>query len=305
VAILGPTASGKSALALALAERLGNVEIICCDSVQVYRGMDIGSAKPTPDEQARVPHHGLDLVDPRHPFDASAWAHHARTAIAAIRARGHLPLIVGGTGLYYRALTQGLFQAPPPSAEIRQRHKEEAAREGVPALHARLAEVDPTAAAGIMPTDLVRISRALEVHEQTGVPISELWRAARPADAPAIAAVVLDPPLDRLRARIGDRVDAMMALGFLDEVRSLRAHGFGNARALGALGYRELGLALDGALTVPVAVEEIKKNTAAYARRQRTWFRKLAAHVRIASDPDVAGLAAEVARVSTAPPGRP
>jgi tRNA dimethylallyltransferase len=274
VAILGPTASGKSALGLALAEQLGG-EILCCDSMQVYRGMDIGTAKPTPAEQAVVPHHLLDLVAPDAQFHAAAWAAAAREAIALVVARGRLPIIVGGTGLYYRALIKGLFEAPKPDPEIRARHQLEAEAQGIAALQERLRAVDPEAAAKILPGDLVRTSRALEVYEQTGVTISELRR--RGAVAPPVLcafSMLLDVAMDRLRPAISERVEGMMAAGFLAEVRRLRAAGFGGARALAALGYRQLGEYLDGALTLEEAVARTKLATVAFARRQRTWFRR-------------------------------
>ena len=274
VAILGPTASGKSALALDLAERLGG-EIVCCDSMQVYRGMDIGTAKPTPEERAAIPHHLLDLVSPAEQFHAAAWADAARAIIQDAEKRERLPIIVGGTGLYYRALVRGLFEAPRPDPTIRARHQAEAAELGIPALHRRLGEIDPVAAAKILPGDLVRISRALEVFEQTGATISELRRQQPVAPAPLrIFSVLLEFDLDELRTRISARVDRMMSAGFVDEVRSLRAAGFASARSLQALGYKQLGLHLDGALTLDEAVADTKSATAAYARRQRTWFRR-------------------------------
>jgi tRNA dimethylallyltransferase len=285
VAVLGPTAAGKSALGLLLAIELEG-EILCCDSMQVYRGMDVGTGKPTAAEQARVPHHLLDLVDPGEPFHAARWAEHARTAIAAITARGRLPIIVGGTGLYFRALVQGLFEAPPSDPEIRRRHEEESRAQGVPALHQRLGTIDPEAAARIMPNDLLRISRALEVHEQTGVPLSVLQRQAAPPVPLDLHTIVLDPPLPLLRPAIEARVDAMMAAGFLEEVAALRRAGFGGARALGGLGYRQLGAHLDGALSLPDAVAATKRDTAMYARRQRTWFRKELAALRVTDKVD-------------------
>jgi tRNA dimethylallyltransferase len=294
-AILGPTASGKSALALALAERTGG-EIVCCDSQQVYTGMDIGTAKPTPAERARVPHHALDLVRPDEPFHAARWAAVARAAIEDITARGRLPIVVGGTGLYYRALTGGLFEAPPPDPAIRARHRALAAAEGVPALHARLAAVDPEAAASIGPNDLVRTSRALEIYEQTGVAITALRRRASPRGDLAPTVLLLDPPLATLRARIATRVAEMMAAGFLDEVRALRAAGYGPAlKPLQALGYKQLGAVLDGAMSLPDAVAETVRATAAYARRQRTWFRKETADRRFDAVPDVEAALAAVA----------
>jgi tRNA dimethylallyltransferase len=274
VAVLGPTASGKSALALELARRFGG-EIVSCDSQQVYIGMDIGTAKPTPDERRAVPHHLIDLVHPDQPFNAARWADLARAAVADIAGRGRLPIVVGGTGLYYRALTGGLFEAPPPDPALRARHREEAARVGTEALHARLAAADPEAAAAISTRDLVRISRALEVLEQTGVPITTLRRRARPPDEPAPLAVVLDPPLAVLRARIEARVAGMMAAGFEDEVRALRASGYGPAlRPLQSLGYRQMSGVLDGACDAASAASATVAATVAYARRQRTWFRK-------------------------------
>jgi len=287
VAVLGPTASGKSALGLALAERMGG-EIVACDSQQVYVGMDIGTAKPTADERRRVPHHALDLVRPDEPFHAARWAAVARDAIADIAGRRRLPIVVGGTGLYYRALVTGLFEAPPPDESIRARHRAQAAAEGVEALHARLATVDPEAAAAIRVRDLVRISRALEVFEQTGVPITTLRRHAAPPADLAATVLLFDPPLPALRARIAARVDQMIAAGFLDEVRALRAAGYGPAlKPLQALGYRQLGAVLDGTASLADAVAETVQATFAYARRQRTWFRKQEAARRFEDPPGV------------------
>ena len=285
VAVLGPTASGKSALGLALAERVRG-EIVACDSQQVYIGMDIGTAKPTADERRRVPHHALDLVRPDEPFHAARWAAVARAAIADIAARGRLPIVVGGTGLYYRALVTGLFEAPPPDEAIRARHRAQAAAEGVEALHARLAAIDPDAAAAIRVRDLVRISRALEVHEQTGVPITTLRRQATPPADLAPTVLLFDPPLATLRARISARVEQMISAGFLDEVRALRAAGYGpTLKPLQALGYRQLGAVLDGTMSLADAVAETVQATFAYARRQRTWFRKQEAARRFETEP--------------------
>jgi len=280
LAILGPTASGKSALGLALAEILGG-EIVCCDSMQVYRGMDIGTAKATAAERAAVPHHLLDLADPGEQFHAAAWAEAARGIIDEVTARGRLPIIVGGTGLYHRALVKGLFDAPKPDPEIRARHQADAARLGVAALQKRLHAIDPEAAAKILPGDLVRTSRALEIFEQTGVPISTL-RRQQSMTPPLLClfSVLLDLDMDLLRANIASRVDAMIATGFLDEVRVLREAGHGAARSMQALGYKQLGQHLDGALTLDQAVAAINSATAAYARRQRTWFRREDIHLR-------------------------
>ena len=273
IAVLGPTASGKSELGMELAERLGG-EIICCDSMQVYRGMDIGTAKASAAEQAAIPHHLLDVISPDQQFHAAAWAAAAQTIIADAATRERLPIIVGGTGLYFRALVRGLFDAPKPDPEIRARHQSEAAAVGTATLHARLTSIDPEAAAKIKPGDLVRISRALEVFEQTGTTISELRRQKAPPPPPLrMFSVLLDFDLDLLRPRIAARVDQMMAAGFLDEVRRLR-DGYANARSMQALGYKQLGEHLDGKIDLETAVAATKTTTVAYARRQRTWFRR-------------------------------
>jgi tRNA dimethylallyltransferase len=287
VAVLGPTASGKSALALALAERLGG-EIVACDSQQVYIGMDIGTAKPTREERRRVPHHGLDLVPPDEPFHAARWATLARAAVKSIAARGRLPIVVGGTGLYYRALTTGLFEAPPADPARRARHREIYEREGNEPLRARLAEVDPEAAAAIQPRDFVRTSRALEVYEQTGIAITTLRRRAeRPRDLAPVA-LVLDPAQEELRARIEARFGAMLAAGLLDEVRALRAAGYGaGLKPMQALGYQQLGAVLDGTATLAAASAETIGATVAYARRQRTWFKREAAAARFTAAPSL------------------
>jgi tRNA dimethylallyltransferase len=261
---------------------------VACDSQQVYLGMDVGTAKPTREERRRVPHHGLDLVRPDEPFHAARWAAVAAGAIADIAGRGKLPIVVGGTGLYYRALVVGIFEAPPSDPAIRARHRALAARDGVEALHARLGAVDPDAARAIQTRDLVRISRALEVYEQTGVAITALRRQAAPARALVPAVFVVDPPLAALRTRIAARVDEMMAAGFLDEVRALHAGGYGPAlKPLQAIGYRQLGAVIDGTMSLPDAVAETVRATVAYARRQRTWFRKEVASRRFEAAPDL------------------
>ena len=293
VAVLGPTASGKSDLGLAIAEQLQG-EIICCDSMQVYRGLNIGTGKPTSAEQARVSHHLLDVADPDQAFHAGAWAKQAAEHIVEIVSRGHVPVVVGGTGLYFRALTQGLFDAPPSSPEIRAQHKAEADALGIPALHARLAQVDPAAAAKISPTDLVRTSRALEVWQQTGVPITEHWRRARPARPLRCYRIIFDRPLPLLRQLIDKRVDVMMKAGFLEEVRHLHGAGYAGARAMSGLGYKELSLHLAGTWDLDAAVAEIKKNTAAYARRQRTWFRSESAELSVPDTPDLQDVVSQI-----------
>ena len=278
-------------LALRLAEHLP-IEIVSCDSQQVYAGMDIGTGKPTIVERRLVPHHLLDIVVPTETFHAARWAALARVAIHHIAERGRVPVIVGGTGLYLRALLSGLFEAPPSDPTIRERHKHEAEAHGVEALHTRLAVVDPRTAARVLPRDLLRISRALEVYEQTGIPISTLrTQQVAPADISA-ATLVLDPPLDVLRDRIGRRFDAMIAAGLLKEARDLRARFGSDARALQALGYRQIGEHLDGLLTLDEAVAVAKAATSAYARRQRTWFRKEVDAWRVEAPPEPGDVAA-------------
>jgi tRNA dimethylallyltransferase len=268
IAVVGPTASGKSALSLRLAAELGG-EILSCDSMQVYRGLDIGTAKAAPAERARVPHHLLDVVDPDEEFSAARFAEMADVAAAGVAARGRVVVACGGTGLYLRAWLRGLFPAPRPDPAIRARHREE----GAAAVRARLEVVDPVAAAAIMPADLVRLSRALEVYEQTGVPITELrQRAARGPRYPALL-VGLSPPRPELHARVDARFDAMMAAGLLDEVRrTIDCYG-PDVRPLGALGYAQLRDHLAGRMPLEEAVRQAKRDTRRYARRQLTWFR--------------------------------
>jgi len=290
LAILGPTASGKSALALAVARRTGG-EIVSCDSQQVYIGMDVGTAKPTAAERREIPHHLIDLVHPSETFHAARWASLARASLHAIAARGRLPIVVGGTGLYFRALTTGFFEAPPPDAAIRARHREEAERGGVEALHERLAAVDPVAAAAIGRRDLMRVSRALEIHEQTGVPISALRLQAAPPEDLRPHVIVLEPPLPELRQRIEARAAHMFASGLEDEVRALRAAGYGpTLRPLLAIGYEQAGALVEGRCARAEALAATVAATVAYARRQRTWFRKEAAAARVAGEPAVAEL---------------
>lgn len=245
--LLGPTASGKSALALRLAERLP-VEIISVDSAQVYRGLDIGTAKPDAEERARVPHHLIDIREPTDPYSAASFVSDARAAIAAIRARGRLPLLAGGTMLYARALIAPLDDLPSADPVLRQRLDAEAARDGWPALHRRLARLDPAAATRIVPTDPQRIQRALEVIELTGRPLSELQRG-RATPEPDITVIAIEPS-DRavLHARIADRFDAMLAAGLVDEVRGLLARpGMRlDLPAMRAVGYRQVAEMLTG-----------------------------------------------------------
>ena len=257
LAIAGPTASGKTAFALACAARYGG-EIVSVDSALVYRGLDIGAAKPTREERAQVPHHLIDLRDPWDAYSAADFARDARAAIDDILARGKLPILAGGTGLYFHALLHGLAPMPDADPALRAQIAAEAARIGWPALHAQLAEVDPEAARRIHATDPQRIQRALEVHRASGRPISE-WQRAQSADRlPVRVLKLVLAPADRavLHARIAARFDAMLAAGFLDEVRTLRAlpglRAHPAARdlpAIRAVGYRQAWEHLDGEAT--------------------------------------------------------
>jgi tRNA dimethylallyltransferase len=292
--LTGPTACGKSALALELAERLG-AEVVALDSMTVYRGMDVGTAKPTAAERDRVPHHLIDVLDPWESLTVAWWLARAEDACRDIAARGKRPLFVGGTPFYLKALLHGLFPGPPGDETLRRALEAEAERGGVAALHARLAAVDPKTAARLHPNDVRRVVRALEVHALTGKPISDwqqTWDTPAFADSPAAApppaaipAVVLELPRDVLYDRINRRVDTMLAAGWLDEVRRLRALPRPLSReARQALGYRELLAHLDG--TGPAwdeTVELIRTHTRQFAKRQLTWLRHLPTLVPVAA----------------------
>jgi tRNA dimethylallyltransferase len=284
LALVGPTASGKTALALELAPRLG-AEVVSADAMLVYRGMDIGTAKPTPRERARVPHHLVDLVDPAEEFSVARFQPLARAAIADILGRGRVPLLVGGSGLYFHAVVDE-FVFPPTDDAVRARLEAETAAAGLPAMYRRLAGADPAAAARIQPGNLRRIVRALEVIELTGRPFSS-FRGAM--DAPVsryrLTAVGLDPGTEALRARVAERVAGMAAAGLVDEVRRLAAKPLSRT-ARQALGYKELLDAMERGTPLEEALDAVVKRTRAYARRQLAWFRR---------DPRV--------RWSTLPPG--
>ena len=274
VCLVGPTASGKTGLGIALAEALG-AEIVSADSRQVYRHMDVGTAKPTAAERARVPHHGLDLVEPESEFDVSRFRDAAADAIAAMRARGRHVLVVGGTGLWVRVLLQGLCAAPPQAPALRTVLRSFAVREGVPSLHGWLARLDPPAAARIHPNDGVRVIRALEVALSSGRRLSA-WQAEHAfADAPYDELVVgLALPVPELDARIAARVDAMVAAGFVAEVAALAARVPPGAAAWRAVGYREMREHVAGRTTQADAVAATVRATRQFAKRQRTWFRR-------------------------------
>lgn len=281
IALMGPTASGKSAYALELAERLGG-EIVSVDSALVYRGLDIGAAKPTQDEQAQVPHHLIDVREPWQPYSAAEFASDARVAVDGILARGRTPILAGGTGLYFRALLEGLADMPDADPALRAELAADAAARGWAALHADLHAVDPEAATRIHATDAQRIQRALEVHRLTGRPISAWQRESTRARFPAkVLKLVLSPP-DRalLHARIERRFDAMLDAGFLDEMRTLRALPELRTHptplelpAVRAVGYRQAWEFLEGACDAATFRERAIAATRQLAKRQFTWLR--------------------------------
>jgi tRNA dimethylallyltransferase len=292
IVVAGPTASGKSALALALAERLQPrlaVEIVSVDSAQVYRGMDIGTAKPSAEERARVPHHGLDLIEPSESYSAARFVADAQRTIAQVRARGALPLVVGGTMLYVKALREGLDEMPAADTALRAQLDARAAAEGWPALHAELARVDPASAARLQPSDAQRIQRALEVHALSGRPLSSFHRRVEAGDgtAPQRLPLVSLEPQSRawLHERIAQRFDAMLQAGLLDEVRRLRARGDLHLAlpSMRCVGYRQAWLALDSGSTAALRETGIAA-TRQLAKRQLTWLRGMADRLAIAAD---------------------
>ncbi len=281
--LTGPTSSGKSALALELAERL-NAEIIAMDSMTLYRGMDIGTAKPTAAERARIPHHLIDVLEPWESANVAWWLRAAGQCVRDIEGRGKQALFVGGTPFYLKSLLFGLFDAPPADPELRGRLEAEAKAIGVEAFHARLAAIDPASAKRLHPNDVRRVVRALEVWYLTGKPLSECqqqgwWDVDAPSSEVAaefVRCLVLDMPRDELYARIDKRVEQMIAAGWLDEVRRLKALPRPwSKEASSALGYRELGQLLDGHGTLPETLALIQMRSRQFAKRQMTWFRSL------------------------------
>lgn len=272
--IAGPTASGKTALALQLAQQRP-LEIVSADSRQVYRGMDIGTAKPTLAERARVPHHLLDQVDPDQPYTVADFVRQARPVIEAIRQRGHLPCVVGGTGLYIRALLGGLAETPQGDDALRQSLLQQEREEGPGTLYRRLAAWDPEQAQGIHPNNLVRIVRALEVGLLTGRRLSELQREHRFADRPYLSLMVgLDWPVAELDARIDQRAEAMLEDGLIEETACLLQRFPADSKALLTLGYRECQQFLNAEIDRAELLRLLRRNTRRYARRQLTWFRR-------------------------------
>ena len=273
--LLGPTAVGKTEIAIQLAQRL-NAEIVSVDSRQIYRQMDIGTAKPTLEEQQAARHHLIDCVDISQSFSVADYQSVADAAIADIQNRGKRVLLVGGAGLYFRAIVDGLFEGPGANPVLRKRLEAEAAQNGVDTLHKRLQTCDPESADRIHPNNLVRVIRALEVYELTGTPMSELQQQWHPEKQryPFIA-FGLTMPRAMLYQRIEQRVDVMLANGLIAEVESLLAAGYArDSVALQSFGYRELIAYLDGDCTYLDAISQLKQNTRRFAKRQLTWFRK-------------------------------
>ena len=270
--IVGPTATGKTELALDVCERT-NGEIISADSVQIYRGFDVGSGKPSREERARAPHHVIDVLEPQEAADAMTFARLADAAISDVRARGKLPILCGGTFFWVRALVLGLAPAPSADEAIRARHRAIVAESGVNVLHEQLLRVDPASAARLHPNDLLRVSRALEVHELSGRPMSEHQAEhgfKEPRMESAMVGVALAP--EALTERITRRVEGWLASGWVEEVEALVAAGHGGSRAMGSVGYAEVRAHVQGELPRDKLAELIVRSTRTFARKQRTWL---------------------------------
>jgi len=275
VILLGPTGSGKTALSLALAERF-NGEIVSCDSVAVYRGMELGTAKPTREERARVPHHLIDIVEPNEPFTAGAYSRLARELLQKIAAREHrMPIVTGGTGLYLRALTEGLFAAPERQELLRARLRSKAQKRGSAWLRRLLRKLDAATAERIHANDTHKLIRAIEVCLAARSPLSTLIQnqEKNPLTGFRLLRIGLNPPRKQLYDRLNRRCAEMFAAGLVEETRGLLAH-FGPVKALDSLGYRQARSVLDGTLSVDEAVRAAQQGHRNYAKRQMTWFRR-------------------------------
>jgi len=274
VALLGPTGSGKTALSLAVAARFGG-EIVNCDSVAVYCDMELGTAKPSREERRQVPHHLIDILPPDHFCTAGDYSRLAREAIGAITARHHLPIVTGGTGLYLRALLDGLFQGPQRSEDLRERLRRSAEAHSPGWLHRLLRRLDPAAAGRIHANDHPKLIRAIEVCLAGGKPLTEAWRSGRdPLPGYRILRIGLDPPRPELYARIDARATAMFAAGLVEETRSLIARYGESPRAFDALGYRQARAVLRGEMAEADATAVTRQAHRNYAKRQFTWFRR-------------------------------
>ena len=294
ILLLGPTGSGKTALSLQLGERFAG-EIVSCDSVAVYRGMDLGTAKPTAEERARLPHHLIDVANPDQPFTAGEYSRQARTALREIAARGRLPIVTGGTGLYLRALTEGLFAGPERQQELRVRLQRSRERHGETWLHRLLRRLDPASAARIHSNDAAKLIRAIEVCLAARKPLSEVM-ARDPLTGFRLLRIGLNPPRPALYARLNRRCAEIFASGIIEETRGLLAR-YGPVKALDSLGYRQALAVLAGTLSVEEAVAAAQQGHRNYAKRQLTWFRREPEVHWIAGfgdDPEVLRAAAEL-----------
>lgn len=278
ILLAGPTASGKSALAMAIAERFP-VEIVSVDSAQVYRGMDVGTAKPSPEERARIPHHLIDILDPTEAYSAARFRADALRLVDAVRARGRMALLVGGTMLYFKALLQGLAELPAADADVRAEIDREATARGWPALHAELAGIDPPTAARLEPGDAQRIQRALEVHRLTGRPLSALIEQAQgaAADFPYVAVALVPSDRAALHARIAERFDAMLRAGLVDELVDLRRRYplHAGLPSMRCVGYRQAWDFLEGRYATAELRDRGIFATRQLAKRQLTWLRAM------------------------------
>jgi tRNA dimethylallyltransferase len=274
VAVLGPTGSGKSALAAGLAERFGG-EIVNCDSVAFYREFEIGTAKPSAEERARAPHHLLDVVGPTEYITAGDYARRARALLAGIRSRGRLPIVAGGSGLYLRALLEGLFPGPPRSEVLRERLRASARKHGSPHLHRMLRRLDPVAAEKIHPNDAPKLIRALEVCLEARSKMTDLWRQGRdPLTGFRVLRIGLNPERNALYARINQRAKRMFEHGLVEETRKLLERYGEAARPLSSLGYKQAVQLLRGEIDLKLAVWATQQAHRNYAKRQMTWFRR-------------------------------
>ena len=299
LALVGPTASGKTTISLILGQLLRG-EVVSADSRQVYRYMDIGTAKPSTDDRARIPHHCIDIRLPSEDFSAGEYGTLAQGAIREILARGKLPLLVGGSGLYVRAAVDGLFEGPQKDPEVRVQLEERLERRGIEDLMAELRRVDPVTASKIDVTKPRRVLRALEVFQVTGVPLSAHHLEQRPIEGYRAVHVGLLWYREKLNRRIDRRVDEMMEQGFYEEVKALKAKGFDTAcNALNTVGYKELFDVLNGERGFTTVPELIKQNTRRYAKRQMTWFRadRRIHWVEASEVKGAAELAQEIARI--------
>lgn len=275
VVIVGPTAVGKTKISVQLAEKFGG-EIVSADSRQVYRFMDIGTAKPSPDDMRRIPHHMIDVVNPDEEYTAADYRRDAHAAIKSIFLKGKIPIMVGGSGLYIRAVIDGIFPGPGSDRKIREKLEKEVEMSGLPSLYDRLCKVDPVASSRIHPNDKRRIIRALEIYEVTGKPISSLQEEGKKKEAGYSTVMIgLNRPRKELYRRIEERVEEIFQQGFVEEVKTLLDKGYEESLiSMEALGYREVIKFLKSEISLELAKKKVKQNTCHYARRQLIWFRK-------------------------------